>query len=302
MWERGLRWDEELPPDLTKKWQQWCSELPQLHQLSIPRWYKTHMQQQDSQDLKLHVFCDSSEKACISREKQRMEKSRVAPLKRMTLPRLELMGAVIAARLGSTLMKALQLDKTQLRLWTDSMIVLHWIRSSAHKWKQFVANRVTEIQTLTDPQSWSHCKGKINPADLPTRGLTVQDLKQSTLWWKGPCVLISPDQSESTQEDVQEDEVKSELRSKHQIVVQFVNQDRDFLKPVLCLEYSKLKTVPRVTAWINRFITNTRSSTKMSGELTAEELNEAGKHWIKMLVVVVVTRGGDPALKEAISF
>lgn len=76
----------------------------------------------------------------ISREKTKNErvtislvssKSRVAPLKRMTLPRLELMGDVIAARLGSTLMKALQLDKTQLRLWTDSMIVLHWIWSSA---------------------------------------------------------------------------------------------------------------------------------------------------------------------------
>ncbi|KAK0150107.1 hypothetical protein N1851_009132 [Merluccius polli] len=79
--------------------------------------------------------------------------------------------------------------------------------------------------------------------------------------------------SESTQKDVQEDEVKSELRSKHQIVVQFVNQDRDLLKPVLCLEkYSKLKTVLRVTAWINRFITNTRSSTKMSGELTEFQL------------------------------
>lgn len=106
----------------------------------------------------------------------------------------------------------------------------------------------------------------------------MQELKQSTLWWNGPCVLMSPDQSESTQEDVQEDEVKSELRSKYQIAVQLVKQDQDFLSPVLCLEkYSKLKTVLRVTAWIKRFITNTRSSTKISGELTAEELNEAEK-------------------------
>ena len=183
------------------------------------------------------------------------------------LPRLELM--------GKELMKALQLDKTQLRIWTDSMLVLHWICDSAHKWKQFVANRVTEIQSLTDPQSWSHCKGKMNPADLPTRSLPVQDLKQSTLWWNGPCVLMSPDQSESTQEDVQEDEVKSELRSKYQIAVQLVKQDQYFLSPVLCLEkYSKLNTVLRVTAWMKRFITNTRSSAKMSGELTAEELKK----------------------------
>ncbi|XP_038162876.1 uncharacterized protein LOC119797746 [Cyprinodon tularosa] len=297
MWERGLRWDEELPPDLTKKWQQWCSELPQLHQLSIPRWYRTHTQQPNGQDLKLHVFCDASERAYSAVAYLQGEtsdgkvttslvasKSRVAPLKRMTLPRLELMGAVIAARLGSTLKETLRLDKAQVRLWTDSMIVLHWIRSSAHKWKQFVANRVTEIQTLTDPQSWSHCKGKTNPADLPTRGLTVQDLKQSTLWWNGPCALISPDQLESSQEDIQEDEVKSELRSKYQLVVQLVNQDTNFLKPPLCLEkYSRLKTVLRVTAWMKRFIANARSTTKMSGELTAEELHEAGKYWIKVI-------------------
>lgn len=161
MWERGLRWDEELPPDLTKKWQQWCSELPQLHQLSIPCWYKTHMQHQNSQDLKLRVLCDSSERtysavAYLQGETKDGEvtvglvasKSRVAPVSveplwTMTLLCLELMGAVIAARLGSSLIKALQLDKTQLRQWTDSMIMLHWIRSSAHKWKQFVANRVT---------------------------------------------------------------------------------------------------------------------------------------------------------------
>lgn len=84
----------------------------------------------------------------------------------------------------------------------------------------------------------------MNPADLPTRDLTVQDLKQSTLWWNGPCGLISPDQLESTQDDVQEDVVKSELRSKYEIAVQFVNLDTELFKPVLCLEkYSKLKTV-----------------------------------------------------------
>lgn len=110
----------------------------------------------------------------------------------------------------------------------------------------------------------------------------VQDLKQSTLWWNGPCILISPDRPESTKEDVLEDEVKSEFRSRYQIVAQFVNQDIDFLKPVLCLEKcSKLKTVLRVTAWMKRFITNTCSCIKMTGELTAEELNEARKYWIK---------------------
>ena len=78
MWERGLQWDEELPPDLTRKWQQWCSELPQLHQVSIPRWYKTHMPQQNSQELKLHIFCDSSERASVAGQRLAGRKARYA--------------------------------------------------------------------------------------------------------------------------------------------------------------------------------------------------------------------------------
>lgn len=86
----------------------------------------------------------------------------------------------------------------------------------------------------------------------------MQDQKQSTCWWNGPCVLISPDQLESTQDYVQEDEIKSELRSKYQIAVQFVNQDIDFLKPVLSLEkYSKPKAVLRVTVWTGRGLSPT---------------------------------------------
>lgn len=179
-------------------------------------------------------------------------------------------------------MKSLQMDKTQVQLWTDSMITLHWIHSSALKWKPFVSNRVTEIQTLTVPESWPHCHGKWNPADLPTRGLKVQDLKQNTLWWNGPKVLMSQAQSEGAEEFIQENEMNAELKSKYQVTVQLVHQDTEHLAPVLNLEkYSKLKTVLRVTAWIRSFVNNTHSSEKIHGELT-EELQEAEKYWIKV--------------------
>ncbi|XP_062416200.1 uncharacterized protein LOC119213942 [Pungitius pungitius] len=112
MWERGLSWDEPLPIDLTEKWEQWCMELPLLHLVAIPRWYHIEIQQ-ESHRVKLHVYCDASEKAYSAvaylqgKNKQGetvtsfvASKSRVAPLKKMTLPRLELMGALIGARLG----------------------------------------------------------------------------------------------------------------------------------------------------------------------------------------------------------
>ncbi|XP_014904475.1 uncharacterized protein LOC106957601 [Poecilia latipinna] len=182
MWEKGLNWDEPLPTDLAEKWEQWCVELPLLHLVSIPRWYHTEINK-ESHTVKLHVYCDASEKAYgavayLQGQNNLGEtitsfvasKSRVAPLKKMTLPRLELMGALIGARLGYSLLKPLNMEKNQLNMWTDSMITLHWIRSSSRRWKPFVSNRVAEIQGLTNPELWSHCAGKMNPADLLTLG------------------------------------------------------------------------------------------------------------------------------------
>lgn len=71
-------------------------------------------------------------------------------------------------------------------LWTDSTIALHWIKGSAKQWKLFVANRIIEIQSITDPKDWRHCPGKDNPDDLGTRGMAMECLKMEPLWWHGP--------------------------------------------------------------------------------------------------------------------
>ena len=295
MWERGLSWDEELPADLNQQWNSWRSELPLIHQISIPRWYGKKDEQRGKTS-RLHVFCDASEKAYSAVAYLQWEekdgkmavslvasKSRVAPLKKLSLPRLELMGTLIGARLGRNLINLLKMETHQLHMWTDSMIVLHWIRGSTHKWKQFVANRVTEIQTLTDPASWSHCKGKENPADLPTRGQTVVSLSQSHLWWKGPAFLTSSEQEEeSDDQSVEDDVAEEEIKVREHLTVQLATEEHEAVEQVLDLQrYSKLKTVLRITAWIKRFTDNTRSTTKRSGELTAEELLQAEKYWIK---------------------
>ncbi|GFU53663.1 integrase catalytic domain-containing protein [Trichonephila clavipes] len=113
-------------------------------------------------------------------------KGRVAPINCVTLPRLELLGALVAARLASKVIKIVNLKRSGLQYhWTDYKIVLFWIKGNKTRWKQFVANRVNEITSLTDPHSWYHCAGKENPADFLSRGLSADCLVSNSRWWTG---------------------------------------------------------------------------------------------------------------------
>ena len=145
-----------------------------------------------------------------------------------------------------------------------------------------MANRVTEIQGLTNPDLWSHCTGKTNPADLPSRGESIENLIQSQLWWNGPASLSPTENADSIDEDYVTDEVNTELRSKFQAAVHLTTTEQT--EPLLDLDkYSRLKTVLRVTAWVKRFLANARSSQKTRGGLTAEELTAAEVYWVKMI-------------------
>ena len=163
------------------------------------------------------------------------------------------MGALIGARLGNNLLKSLNMEKNQLKMWTDSMITLHWIRSTAQRWKPFVENRVTEIQSLTNPDSWSHINGKNNPADLPTRGQSVDNLIKSQLWWNGPTAPLPVEPTDTTEEHCIVNDASVELRTKFTVAVQFTSTDP--AEPLLDLhKYSRLRTVFRITAWVKRFV------------------------------------------------
>ncbi|GFT36585.1 integrase catalytic domain-containing protein [Trichonephila clavipes] len=169
-----------------------------LQNLMIPRYYYSPTNLINRNDLQLHVFPDASPKSFGAVAYLRykisdsnfntrflISKSRVAPIKKITLTRLELMGAVIAARLVKHFKRIFK-DIKRIILWSDSTIALYWNKGSASKFKPFVSNRISEILENADPASWRHCRGKQNPADLLTRGLTSKELMNSEKWWHGP--------------------------------------------------------------------------------------------------------------------
>ncbi|GFW91703.1 integrase catalytic domain-containing protein [Trichonephila clavipes] len=194
-------WDEELLPDIREKFEQWCSEASFLRELQIPR-YALQCDSVNCPECEIHTFSDASIKAygAVSYVRLRTfdkisvhllaSKSRVAPLKVLTLPRLELMGALLAARLAKEVSRVLnEKISTTNYFWTDSTIALSWIQGPSNRWKVFVANRVKEIRSLTDKDSWRHCPGKDNPSDLLTRGISADSLINCEKWWKGPSFL-----------------------------------------------------------------------------------------------------------------
>ena len=117
-----------------------------------------------------------------------LSKTRVAPLQMQTIPRLELLSALLLARSMVSVMSALntRLNLGEARCFTDSQVALYWIKGLEKEWKPFVQHRVNKICKLILAECWGHCAGKSKPADIPSRGLTPLELVASKLWRKDP--------------------------------------------------------------------------------------------------------------------
>ena len=197
LWERGFEWDEPLPDDIQKQWLDISQDLADSTHIQVQSRYFPLLPSWPSNAV-LHVFVDASIKAYGTvayltsgpHTTMVMSKTRVAPLKKLTLPQLELMAAVVGARLASYLRNQLKIAHTVY--WSDSQIVIDWL-SSNKDLKQFVKNRVIEIRESTRNATWNYCPSSDNPADLLTRGVRTDALIASELWNNGPTWLTNQD-------------------------------------------------------------------------------------------------------------
>ncbi|KAL3979043.1 ATP-binding cassette, subfamily B (MDR/TAP), member 9 [Sarotherodon galilaeus] len=206
LWDKKRGWDDpHLPENLLQAWRLWESELGQLSQITLPRCYTDSRSDGSNSHRSLHVFCDASERAYGSVAYLRTDqgegkvqvaflaaRSRVAPKKQLSIPRLELCGALTGAQLASVLKKELTLDIQDVGFWTDSTTVLNWLHSDSCRYKVFVGTRVAEVQELSAAASWRYVDSGTNPADDITRGKTVAQLAGENCWSRGPPFLQLP--------------------------------------------------------------------------------------------------------------
>ncbi|XP_070180041.1 uncharacterized protein [Littorina saxatilis] len=197
-------WDEELDEVLEGLWKSWMDELPGLRQVSIPRNFVPSTLGTLTQ-VQLHHFSDASTRGygqCsylrLKDENDRvhcslvMAKGRVAPLKQVTVPRLELQAATLSAKMSSFLEKELKYEKLEHVFWTDSTIVLAYLANQQKRFHVFVANRISQILRVSSVSQWNHVPTEQNPADHASRGLSVKELNAST-WFSGPQFLWQSD-------------------------------------------------------------------------------------------------------------
>ncbi|XP_021959629.1 uncharacterized protein LOC110855533 [Folsomia candida] len=218
-WTEKNSWDEELDSPIKKEFEDWWNQAQLLKEMKIPRWAFCLSYESNRQ---FHVFCDASQHAYAAAVFVRVEdneqvsvqllqaKARVAPMKKVTIPRLELLGYTIAARLSKSVKEALSAE-TPTFYWSDSTTALAWIKRN-DEWGTFVGNRVKEICSLSNSMEWNHVPGVLNPADLPSRGCSPSHLINSK-WWEGPDWLKKP-KSEwpSSKAEADDEEVRAEMK------------------------------------------------------------------------------------------
>ena len=193
-------WDSRVPDDLAQAWSAWRVELFELQHISVKRCYKPG-DFGTVKDMSLHIFSDASEvgygAACYLRQEDirgnicvslAFGKSRVSPIKSVTIPRLELTAATVSVKLGAMLRAELKQNLSDF-YWTDSMIALGYIMNDTKRFRVFVANRCQKIRSYTKKEQWNHVESQHNPADHASRGISVAETEKVNHWLHGPSFL-----------------------------------------------------------------------------------------------------------------
>ncbi|GFW74923.1 uncharacterized protein TNCV_2677911 [Trichonephila clavipes] len=296
LWLRKLNWEEFLPDAIAPEWLNFVSSLKALEELKIDRYILT-----DSYvKVMLLGYADASESAYgtvvythsvkdgTTTAKLISSKSRVAPIKVISIPHLELSACLLLAQLVGKVRLSLQVHLAKVILHTDSTIEIAWINTSANQLKIFVGNRVSKIQTLTENFEWKHIPSAQNPADIISRGVNPEELSSLTLWWNGPQHLDILEQFIDPSITSSDELYMSELKEQSDINLTSI-LDSNFENDLLNITNNYMKLIG-LFSYIFRFLYNFKNTSCHSVPLTNEELQKVKLHLIKRIQVTVFNK------------
>ena len=296
---RQLSWDDPVPDDLSNEWNSWQRSLCDLEHLRFPRCiipagYENGM-------FELHHFCDASTTGYGACSYLRVvsptggisvslvaSKARLAPIKVVTIPRLELAAAVIAVRLDNLIKSVLEIECVVSTFWSDSQIVLAYLQSESGRFKVFVANRVSMIRQYSSPEQWRYISSRENPADILSRGCDASQLPK--IWFDGPEFLCNfkcdwpAECSEEMSQEITLTENDPELkalpcdRSRGSDVASFALNaavPQVHVIDALLEYYSSFHRVKKAISWLQRYITYLKTGNVVKGPVSVSELSSA---------------------------
>ncbi|XP_061709504.1 uncharacterized protein LOC133519514 [Cydia pomonella] len=287
LWLLKLDWDDEVPSDVMRTWNDFTRALSAaLSTIRVPRYV---MGSSNYTRIEMHIFTDASQVAygtCIYIRtiNDNMEvcsrllcsKGKLSPIKVLSTPRLELCSALLGAKLYDKVIRSINCQFDDVIFYSDSTCVLGWLRMSPNLLKTFVQNRVTEIHELTKALPWRHVSGKVNPADLVSRGVRLEDLAGSSLWWEGPEFLqdvnFDPKNIPKLPNSDDSHDILPEVKSNVDLALTAITEAALFPFE----RFSQFSRMIHATSYVLRFIHNARNkNNKRTGRISVEELRES---------------------------
>ena len=269
---KKLGWDDEISAEDQQRWRSWLEELPELEKLTINRCFKP-VDFGEITSSELHHFSDASQQGYGAGTYLRivdncdkihcslvMGKSRLAPLKSVTIPRLELSAAVVATRLDKMVRDELDIPVHRYTFWTDSTCVLRYVNNEATRFQTFVANRIATIREATAPSQWKYVDTHSNPADEASRGVSADSLER---WINGPSFLTQSDDEWPQQPAELDDPREEEMEfKKAKVCASTTIPQPPAISDQLFKRFSSWDRLKKIIAWILRYKANLRKSVK----------------------------------------
>lgn len=285
LWINKLDWDDEVSENILAEWNKIYSSLSILSNVRVPRCLNLYFGDQKNV-VQIHGFSDASEVAYgaavylrIVRNDEILcvnlvaAKSKVAPIKQISLARLELCGALLLTDLINWVFETLKCE-AKIYAWTDSSIVLAWLSNIPRKWATFVANRTSKILESLPRHHWHHVKSEFNPADLASRGLLSSELSTSSMWWHGPSWLMSCER-EWPVSAISDEIPESILEIKHNTKINLHTNIETNIFNKLFIKFASLHKILKSICIFNRFLQYIRGIKQQPGFITAKEMQKS---------------------------